>query len=59
MLDYQYRVIRIWESFELQQMVKTITSEPILDWVFEQIIDVTDKETVKQIIQKALAQAKQ
>lgn len=53
-----YRKLGI-ESFELQQMVKAITSEPILDWVFEQIIDVTDKETAKNTIQKALAQAKQ
>ncbi|GAB6179437.1 hypothetical protein JCM14036_07750 [Desulfotomaculum defluvii] len=45
-------------SLELQQMVKNITSEPVLDWIFDQIVDVTDKEVAKKIIQTAITQMK-
>ena len=52
-----YRKIGV-ESLELQQMVKTINSELVLDWIFDQIVDVTDKEVARNIIQTAIQQIK-
>jgi len=35
------------DSLKLQQKVRTITSEPVLDWIFDEIVDITSKEAAK------------
>ena len=47
------------KSFALQQQVRTITSEPMLDWIFEEIIDVTELETAQRIVNEAIEQITQ
>ena len=47
------------KSFDLQKQVRTITSEPILDWIFEEIMDVAELETAQRIINEAVEQITQ
>lgn len=46
------------DSLGLQQQVRTITSEPILDWIFDEIVDITSKEAAKSVIETAIKQSK-
>jgi len=47
------------DSLKLQQQVRTITSEPVLDWIFDEIVDITSKEAAKNIIETAIKQSRQ
>jgi hypothetical protein len=47
------------DSLKLQQQVWTITSEPVLDWIFDEIVDITSKEAAKNIIETAIKQSQQ
>ena len=47
------------DSLKLQQQVRTITSEPVLDWIFDEIVDITSKEAAKNIIETAIKQSQQ
>jgi predicted transposase YdaD len=47
------------DSLKLQQQVRTITSEPVLDWIFDEIVDITSKEAAKNIIETAIKKSRQ
>lgn len=47
------------DSLKLQHQVKSIDSEPILDWIFDEIMDINTKEDAKNIIETAIKQFKQ
>ena len=44
------------KSFKLQDIVNSISSKVVLDWIFEEVIDVTDLKTAKRIIEEATEQ---
>ena len=44
------------KSLILQDKVNSISSTVVLDWIFEEVIDVTDLKTAKRIIEEAVDQ---
>ena len=44
------------KSLKLQEKVNNISSKIVLDWIFEEVIDVTDLKTAKRIIEEATEQ---
>lgn len=46
------------DSLKLQK-VRTITSKPVFDWIFDEIMDITSKEAAKNIIETAIKKSRQ